>query len=52
MKAKCPDTTWLPPEYFENQRKVTPAMLLPYANRHIAWNWTGDVVLDSRRYRE
>lgn len=45
MKTRYPHIPWLEPIFFENQRKVTPEMLLPYAGQHIAWSWDGSQIL-------
>ncbi len=42
-----PDDSWLDLTFFENQAKVPPEALLPYAGRHIAWSWDGSRILDS-----
>jgi hypothetical protein len=46
-QSKYPDVPWIPPEFFENQKKVTPDMLVPYMGQHIAWNWEGNTILAS-----
>lgn len=45
MESKYPDAPWLEPIFFENQRKVKPESLLPYAGQHIAWSWDGSRIL-------
>jgi hypothetical protein len=42
-----PDDSWLDKTFFENQAKVSPDALRPYAGRHIAWSWDGSRILDS-----
>ena len=43
---------WLPAHHFENQAKVKPEDLLPYAGQYIAWNWDGDRILASAETEE
>jgi hypothetical protein len=38
---------WLEREFFENQAKVKPEDLLPYAGQHIAWSWDGSRIVAS-----
>jgi hypothetical protein len=45
MNTRYPEMPWLPPEFFENQKNIPPAMLQPYVNQYIAWNWQGDRIL-------
>jgi hypothetical protein len=45
-------TPRLQPEFFENQRKVSPDELGPYAGKHIAWSWDGATILASGSDRE
>ena len=45
MKTRYPHIPWLEPIFFENQRKVKPETLLPYAGQHIAWSWDGSQIL-------
>jgi hypothetical protein len=47
-----PDDSWLDKIFFENQAKIAPEALLPYAGRHIAWSWDGSRILDSAEERE
>lgn len=42
-----PDDSWLDKTFFENQARIPPEALLPYAGRHIAWSWDGGRILDS-----
>jgi hypothetical protein len=42
-----PDDSWLDRTFFENQEKIPPEALLPYAGKHIAWSWDGSRILDS-----
>lgn len=42
-----PDDSWLDKTFFDNQAKIPPEDLLPYAGRHIAWSWDGSRILDS-----
>lgn len=46
------DIPWLDKTFFENQAKVPPEALLPYAGRHIAWSWDGSRILDSAEEQE
>jgi hypothetical protein len=50
--ADRPDASWLDKTFFENQAKVPPEALLPYAGRHFAWSWDGSRILDSAEERE
>ena len=52
MKTKFQDSPWLEPIFFENQRKVSPEMLLPYAGQHVAWSWDGSRILAADPERE
>jgi hypothetical protein len=47
MSTQPPDDSWLPPCFFENQRKISRDQLLPYAGQHIAWSWDGTRILAS-----
>src|SRR5207247_1207306 len=47
MNTQPPDDSWLPLEYFENQKKITAEMWWPYADQHIAWSWDGSRILDA-----
>lgn len=42
-----PDDSWLDRIFFDNQAKVQPEALLPYAGKYIAWSWDGSRILDS-----
>jgi hypothetical protein len=46
------DIPWLPAHHFENQDKVKPEDLLPYAGQYIAWNWDGDRIVASAETEE
>jgi hypothetical protein len=46
------DIPWLPLHHFENQAKIKPEDLLPYAGQYIAWNWDGDRIVASAPTRE
>jgi hypothetical protein len=52
METMYPDIPWLEPIFFENQAKVTPEMLLPYAGQHVAWSWDGSRILAGDPDRE
>jgi hypothetical protein len=41
------DVPWLPPEFYANQEKFTPEMLLPYAGSYVAYSWDGSRILAS-----
>ncbi len=42
-----PDDSWLDKTFFENQAKIAPEALLPYAGQYIAWSWDGSRILES-----
>ncbi len=46
---KPPDSPfpWLEREFFENQEKVKPEDMVPYAGQHIAWSWDGSHIVAS-----
>lgn len=46
------DEPWLDLEFFENQRKIRPEQLLPYAGQHVAWSWDGASILACAAERE
>ena len=47
MPLNPSDVPWLPKEFFENQKKVTPAERAKYDGQHIAWSWDGSRVVAS-----
>jgi hypothetical protein len=47
MENPNPDAPWLEPIFFENQKKVEPETLIPYAGQHVAWSWDGSRILAS-----
>jgi hypothetical protein len=52
METKYPNIPWLEPIFFENQKKVTPEMVLPYAGQFVAWSWDGSRILAADPDRE
>jgi hypothetical protein len=46
------DSTWLPPEFFENQRTFPRERLDPYRGQFVAWSWEGDRVVGHAPTRE
>jgi len=46
------DGTWLPREFFENQRNFPPERLEPYRGQYVAWSWQGDRVVAHAASRE
>ena len=47
MNTNHADVPWLPKEFFENVHKYPLDELAKYCGQYIAWNWTGDTILDS-----
>ena len=47
-----PDISWPDRAFFENQERVKPEQLLPYAGRYIAWSLDGSQILDSAEDEE
>ena len=41
------DGPWLTKEFFENRYNYPMDELAKYCGQYIAWNWTGDTILDS-----
>ncbi len=46
-KPGPPDDNWIPACFLENRIKFPPTELLPYAGKHIAWNWDGTAIVAS-----
>jgi hypothetical protein len=47
VETQHPEVPWLEPIFFENQKRVTPESLLPFAGQHVAWSWDGSRILAS-----